>query len=238
MPVSWNMQPAAITTSASCAAHPVVGRPWRARPRRAPSSRKSRSAMLSTIRTCTHEWSDMPEPLGVHLLHVPPAAQALVGVGGGKQLLEPAVPAQGSADLHLRQLHAGKGRRRPGSGTPWGCGRLSPSWTDTDARISDLRVSVTDRCNFRCQYCMPADGLPWLDREEILRFEEIERLVRVFAADGRDRRAAHRRRAARAGASSRACSGCSPRCPGSRTSRSPRTATCSSATPRRWWPPG
>ena len=43
--------------------------------------------------------------------------------------------------------------------------------------ISDLRVSVTDRCNFRCQYCMPADGLPWLDRDEVLRFEEIERLV-------------------------------------------------------------
>jgi len=50
--------------------------------------------------------------------------------------------------------------------------------------ISDLRVSVTDRCNFRCQYCMPADGLPWLDREEILRFEEIERLVRVLASMG------------------------------------------------------
>jgi cyclic pyranopterin phosphate synthase len=45
-------------------------------------------------------------------------------------------------------------------------------------------VSVTDRCNFRCQYCMPADGLPWLDREEILRFEEIERIVRVFARMG------------------------------------------------------
>jgi GTP 3',8-cyclase len=48
-------------------------------------------------------------------------------------------------------------------------------------RISDLRVSVTDRCNFRCQYCMPADGLPWLDRAEILTFEEIERVVRVMA---------------------------------------------------------
>ena len=46
-------------------------------------------------------------------------------------------------------------------------------------RIADLRVSVTDRCNFRCQYCMPADGLPWLEREEILSFEEIERLVRA-----------------------------------------------------------
>jgi cyclic pyranopterin phosphate synthase len=50
--------------------------------------------------------------------------------------------------------------------------------------ISDLRVSVTDRCNFRCQYCMPADGLPWLDREDILRFEEIERVVRVLAGMG------------------------------------------------------
>src|SRR3954454_23814310 len=49
-------------------------------------------------------------------------------------------------------------------------------------RIEDLRVSVTDRCNFRCQYCMPADGLPWLDRSAVLTFEEIERLVRLFAS--------------------------------------------------------
>jgi GTP 3',8-cyclase len=53
-------------------------------------------------------------------------------------------------------------------------------------RISDLRVSVTDRCNFRCQYCMPADGLPWLERSALLTFEEIERLVRVFAGLGVD----------------------------------------------------
>jgi cyclic pyranopterin phosphate synthase len=50
--------------------------------------------------------------------------------------------------------------------------------------ISDLRVSVTDRCNFRCQYCMPADGLPWLERAEILSFEEIERLVRLAVGIG------------------------------------------------------
>jgi GTP 3',8-cyclase len=50
--------------------------------------------------------------------------------------------------------------------------------------ITDLRVSVTDRCNFRCQYCMPADGLPWLEREEILSFEEIARLVRVLTSLG------------------------------------------------------
>jgi GTP 3',8-cyclase len=50
--------------------------------------------------------------------------------------------------------------------------------------IGDLRVSVTDRCNFRCQYCMPAEGLPWLERDEVLRFEEIARLVALFAAMG------------------------------------------------------
>jgi GTP 3',8-cyclase len=50
--------------------------------------------------------------------------------------------------------------------------------------IGDLRVSVTDRCNFRCQYCMPAEGLPWLERDEILSFEEIARLVELFAAMG------------------------------------------------------
>ncbi|MEA2277118.1 MAG: 3,8-cyclase [Solirubrobacteraceae bacterium] len=51
-------------------------------------------------------------------------------------------------------------------------------------RIADLRVSVTDRCNFRCQYCMPAEGLPWLEREAVLHFEEIERLVTVMARMG------------------------------------------------------
>lgn len=50
--------------------------------------------------------------------------------------------------------------------------------------IGDVRISVTDRCNFRCQYCMPAEGLPWLERADILSFEEIERLVRILAAMG------------------------------------------------------
>src|SRR2546423_11735401 len=50
--------------------------------------------------------------------------------------------------------------------------------------IGDLRVSVTDRCNFRCQSCMPAEGLPWLDRAELLTFEEIERLVRLLVPLG------------------------------------------------------
>ena len=50
--------------------------------------------------------------------------------------------------------------------------------------IEDLRLSVTDRCNFRCQYCMPADGLPWLERSEILSFEEIARIVEVLVGLG------------------------------------------------------
>jgi len=51
-------------------------------------------------------------------------------------------------------------------------------------RIGDVRVSVTDRCNFRCQYCMPAEGLPWLERDAILSFEEIERVVGLLASMG------------------------------------------------------
>ena len=52
---------------------------------------------------------------------------------------------------------------------------------DSYGRLADdLRISVTDRCNFRCIYCMPAEGLKWLAREDILRFEEIHRLARLF----------------------------------------------------------
>jgi cyclic pyranopterin phosphate synthase len=43
----------------------------------------------------------------------------------------------------------------------------------------DLRISVTDRCNFRCTYCMPAEGMHWLPREQVLTFEEIERVARL-----------------------------------------------------------
>jgi cyclic pyranopterin phosphate synthase len=51
-------------------------------------------------------------------------------------------------------------------------------------RISDVRLSVTDRCNFRCQYCMPAEGLPWLERDGVLSFEEHERLIALLAQLG------------------------------------------------------
>jgi len=62
--------------------------------------------------------------------------------------------------------------------------KLEPLRDGHGRLIGDLRVSVTDRCNFRCQYCMPAEGLPWLERTEILRFEEIERVVRLFGEMG------------------------------------------------------
>lgn len=51
-------------------------------------------------------------------------------------------------------------------------------------RIEYLRISVTDRCNFRCAYCMPLEGLPWLPREEILSYEEIADVVRQLAPLG------------------------------------------------------
>jgi cyclic pyranopterin phosphate synthase len=46
-------------------------------------------------------------------------------------------------------------------------------------QIHDLRISVTDRCNFRCVYCMPEEGMQWLDRKTILSFDEIERVSRI-----------------------------------------------------------
>jgi cyclic pyranopterin phosphate synthase len=53
--------------------------------------------------------------------------------------------------------------------------------TDSFARVhKDLRISVTDRCNFRCTYCMPEEGMQWVPRDEVLSFEEIERIARVF----------------------------------------------------------
>ncbi len=48
-----------------------------------------------------------------------------------------------------------------------------------DRRVRDLRISVTDRCNLRCRYCMPAEGLDWLSRSDLLTFEEITRVARV-----------------------------------------------------------
>jgi cyclic pyranopterin phosphate synthase len=51
-------------------------------------------------------------------------------------------------------------------------------------RIEYLRISVTDKCNLRCVYCMPVEGLPWLRRDELLSYEEIAEVVRAMAAMG------------------------------------------------------
>lgn len=53
--------------------------------------------------------------------------------------------------------------------------------------VQYLRVSVTDKCNLRCVYCMPMEGLPWLKREDLLSYEEIEQIVRVMAPMGLER---------------------------------------------------
>ena len=187
MPVSWNRQAAAITTSASRALMPWSATIAGSTPARL-SSRNSRSAMLTTICTCTQEWSDMPRRSAFtccmyHQARSRPSALAAASSASSRRL--PRVGDPGSA--------------RSGSSTagyPTFSGLASPSIDGHGRRISDLRVSVTDRCNFRCQYCMPADGLPWLDRDEILRFEEIERVVRRHGSDGRHRSAPDRRRAA------------------------------------------
>src|SRR5215813_14076176 len=59
--------------------------------------------------------------------------------------------------------------------------------SSTDAlqrQMRDLRISVTDRCNFRCTYCMPFDEYKWIERQEVLSFEEIERVARLFLGFG------------------------------------------------------
>ncbi|HEX4990824.1 MAG TPA: radical SAM protein, partial [Candidatus Binatia bacterium] len=59
---------------------------------------------------------------------------------------------------------------------------------DTYSRqMKDLRISVTDRCNFRCSYCMPFDEYEWVDKKEILTFEEITRLASLFVQLGADK---------------------------------------------------
>jgi len=51
-------------------------------------------------------------------------------------------------------------------------------------RIKSMRISITDKCNFRCTYCMPAEGLPWLKKSEILSYEEIVRIAQVAVGIG------------------------------------------------------
>jgi cyclic pyranopterin phosphate synthase len=56
---------------------------------------------------------------------------------------------------------------------------LAPLVDSYQRTVRDLRISVTDRCNFRCSYCMPSEGMVWLPRDELLSFEELTRVARV-----------------------------------------------------------
>src|SRR5689334_16266606 len=80
-------------------------------------------------------------------------------------------------------------RLRPPCPAPRGFSEsaIMPSMSTLDLLkrpMRDLRISVTDRCNFRCTYCMPFDEYKWIERLEVLSFEEIERLARLFLRFG------------------------------------------------------
>src|SRR4051795_9547245 len=81
---------------------------------------------------------------------------------------------------------AGGSRARSGDTSPGTLCEMEALVDGWGRAIKSVRVSVTDKCNFRCRYCMPAEGLEWLDRDEVLSFEEIERLGRVLAGMGVD----------------------------------------------------
>src|ERR671918_1991559 len=173
MPGSWKRQAAAITTSASrgfmsCSVTIAGSTPALFK------SRKSRSAMLTTIWMCTQEWSDMSRRSALTCCMYHQACRRRSALAAASSASSRRLPRVGTRISVVGTSTAGTLRTVPREPLVDGHGR----------EITDLRVSVTDRCNFRCQYCMPAEGLPWLDRAEILTFEEIERLVRVMAGMG------------------------------------------------------
>ena len=68
-----------------------------------------------------------------------------------------------------------RAHKATGSLGPW----PSPLIDPFARRVKDLRISITDRCNFRCTYCMPEEGMQWMDRSELLTYEEQARIARV-----------------------------------------------------------
>src|SRR5262245_45194685 len=80
------------------------------------------------------------------------------------------------------------GRRRAAEPASRGIGGGAVAMIDQFGRtIQYLRVSVTDKCNLRCVYCMPVEGLPWLPREDLLTYEEIAQIIRTLAPMGLQR---------------------------------------------------
>jgi len=64
---------------------------------------------------------------------------------------------------------------------------LAELYDEFGRHIHYLRVAVTDRCNFRCQYCMPPSGVEWIEHNDILRYEELVRIISAFASLGVDK---------------------------------------------------
>jgi GTP 3',8-cyclase len=83
---------------------------------------------------------------------------------------------------HVAAMYRASGSDQTSANLP----KVEPLVDSWGREIRSLRVSVTDKCNFRCRYCMPAEGLEWLPRDEVLTFEEIARLVRVLSEMGVD----------------------------------------------------
>ena len=172
---------------------------------------RARAVSLRTL-TCStviDGWSTLPRPaLERRLARQADRLQALHELLGEHVVAQRLVvllrrclleARQRVSDLVVVALAAARGeRRRRGGGGEQGNGaavrhraegtlrHMAPEpLVDGHGRlIGDLRVSVTDRCNFRCQYCMPAEGLPWLERSDILTFEEIARLVGLLSEMG------------------------------------------------------
>jgi GTP 3',8-cyclase len=72
------------------------------------------------------------------------------------------------------------GEPSPGRAYAWSMASSPTALVDPfGRRVEDLRLSVTDRCNFRCTYCMPAEGLDWLPRSELLTYEELARIAQI-----------------------------------------------------------
>jgi GTP 3',8-cyclase len=98
------------------------------------------------------------------------------------EMRDTGAPSEATSPAAPTVLHAAAEARR--SLQPASAAGMSDGF---GRRIEYLRISVTDKCNLRCVYCMPEDGLPWLGRSEILSYEEICEIVRVMAGMGLSR---------------------------------------------------
>ena len=64
---------------------------------------------------------------------------------------------------------------------------MKPLIDEYNRQIHYVRISITDRCNFRCRYCMPSSGIEWIPHEHIMRYEEFLRVLRICIARGVDK---------------------------------------------------